>query len=92
MNWKNILLTALAELSLGALHLPSLLTWLGMTVLLLLFSGRAAVLRRCCCLGDICKVSFQLLPWIDRNLKLNVYLSLLRHTFVILLFLHVFCG
>ena len=30
-------LTALAELSLGALHLPSLLTWLGATVLELLF-------------------------------------------------------
>ena len=30
-------LTALAELSVGALHLPSLLTWLGVTVLTLLF-------------------------------------------------------
>ena len=37
VNVLVFLLTALAELSLGALHLPSLLTWLGMTVLLLLF-------------------------------------------------------
>lgn len=33
----TFLLTALAELSLGLLHLPSLLTWLGATVLNLLF-------------------------------------------------------
>ena len=36
-NIVIFLLTALAEASLGALHLPSLLTWLGVTVLVLLF-------------------------------------------------------
>ena len=36
-NVATFALTALAELSLGALHLPSLLTWLGATLLHLLF-------------------------------------------------------
>ena len=42
-NVVTFALTALAELSLGALHLPSLLTWLGATLLhLIFFYGFAA--------------------------------------------------
>ena len=40
----TFLLTLLAELSMGVLHLPSLLTWLGATLLILLFFYGSATL------------------------------------------------